>query len=120
MFEIPEQCLAEIRPSGDSFGVIQEGPFKGLQVTSCLGDQQAAGIGHGIFDIGEIKHTYGSGCFLLVNTGKELIINPNSGLLTTVFFQESAQSPIFYGLEVSPFVFLSALFRAQVNQEAKH
>jgi len=84
---IPHQMLPEIRPSSDPrfYGrTLSEGPF-GAEVPVCgdLGDQQAALFGQTCFSPGEAKNTYGTGSFLLLNTGADLVVS-KSGLLTTV------------------------------------
>ncbi|MGH7776699.1 MAG: glycerol kinase GlpK [Candidatus Dormibacterales bacterium] len=83
---IPAQMLPEIRPSSDSdlYGETgSDGPLGGaVPVCASLGDQQAAVFGQTCFNVGEAKNTYGTGNFLLLNTGKEAITS-KSGLLTT-------------------------------------
>jgi glycerol kinase len=86
---IPRQMLPQIRPSSDSafYGVTRtDGPV-GAEVPVCgdLGDQQAALFGQTCYDVGEAKNTYGTGCFMLLNTGPEPIPS-QSGLLTTVAY----------------------------------
>ena len=89
-FGIPRQMLPEIKPSSHptSFGVTHdEGPLGGrVPVTGILGDQQAAMVGQVCLDAGEAKNTYGTGNFLLLNTG-ENIVRSGNGLLTTVCYQ---------------------------------
>jgi len=99
-FGIPQECLPEILPSSADFGVIKSGPLKGVSVGALIGDQHAACLGHGIFNPGEVKHTYGTGCFLMMNIGKKPIINTDSGLLCTILFQLGSQEPL-YALEGS-------------------
>lgn len=83
--DIPKKILPEIKPSSDkqTYGTVEKGP-KGLNAPVCgdLGDQQAALFGQTCFEPGEVKNTYGTGCFALVNTGENLIRSDN-GLLTT-------------------------------------
>ena len=84
---IPQNILPQIRPSSDSkiYGFTKEkGPFADkIPVCGCLGDQQAALFGQNCTSKGEAKNTYGTGCFLLVNTGQK-IVRSHHGLLTTV------------------------------------
>jgi glycerol kinase len=85
--------------SCDDFGIISDGPLKGIRVAAVLGDQQAAALGHAALEVGDVKHTYGTGCFLMMNTGPKPAFRENSGLLTTVLFQ-LGKDEIYYGLEV--------------------
>ena len=88
-FRIPRQMLPEIRPSSDTDGyghTHANGPFAGeVAMAGDLGDQQAAAFGQACYDVGDAKNTYGTGNFLLLNTGAEAIRSP-SGLLTTVAY----------------------------------
>jgi len=93
---IPRQMLPEIRPSSDP-GIY--GHWNGVPVCGDLGDQQAATVGQTCFEPGEAKNTYGTGCFMLMNTGAE-IVPSKSGLLTTVAYQFGA-APAVYALEGS-------------------
>ena len=100
---IPRAMLPNIRPSSDpeTYGTtMNDGPF-GAAVPVCgdLGDQQAALYGQTCFDPGEAKNTYGTGCFLLQNTGTD-IVPSRSGLLTTVGYRIGA-GPAVYALEGS-------------------
>lgn len=100
---IPETMLPEIKPSIDSrtWGTtLKTGPFKGcIPVCGALGDQQAALFGQTCFSKGEAKNTYGTGCFLLLNTG-ETAVASSHGLLTTVGYQINNE-PASYCLEGS-------------------
>ncbi|NGN95784.1 glycerol kinase GlpK [Nocardioides sp. KC13] len=102
-FDIPRQMLPEIRPSSEpkAYGTtLAHGPLKGeIPITGILGDQQAAMVGQVCLDAGEAKNTYGTGNFLLLNTGQELVRSEN-GLLTTVCYQFGDQPPT-YALEGS-------------------
>src|SRR5882762_6711644 len=103
LFSIPRSMLPAVRPSSDSnfYGMTQRtGPFKG-EVPLCadLGDQQAATVGQVCFAPGEAKNTYGTGNFMLLNTGEELVRSHN-GLLTTVCYRFGDQKPV-YALEGS-------------------
>ncbi len=98
---IPIQMLPEIRPSSQVYGYTQaDGPFGGeIPVSGDLGDQQAATVGQTCFDPGEAKNTYGTGCFMILNTGEERVISRN-GLLTTLCYQFEGENPV-YALEGS-------------------
>lgn len=100
-FGVPVACLPEVRPSSDeaTYGYTDPDGFLGaaVPVTAALGDQQAALFGQACFDPGEAKNTYGTGSFLLLNTGSEAVTSDH-GLLTTVAFQASGERPT-YALE---------------------
>ncbi|MGC9347231.1 MAG: glycerol kinase GlpK [Anaerolineae bacterium] len=100
---IPESMLPTIRPSSAArpYGFTREdGPFgESLPVTGDLGDQQAALVGQTCFSPGEAKNTYGTGCFMLLNTGTE-IVPSERGLLTTLGYRFGDEEPV-YALEGS-------------------
>jgi glycerol kinase len=102
-FGIPRQMLPEIRPSSDptTYGVASRpGPLGGeVPLTGDLGDQQAATVGQVCFAPGEAKNTYGTGNFMLLNTGTELVRSEN-GLLTTVCYKFGDAAAV-YALEGS-------------------
>jgi glycerol kinase len=102
-FGVPRAMLPQIRPSSspEPYGVtLRAGPLYGeVPLTGDLGDQQAATVGQVCFAVGEAKNTYGTGNFLLLNTGTELI-RSKSGLLTTVAYQLGDQ-PVTFALEGS-------------------
>ncbi|MGN6598318.1 MAG: glycerol kinase GlpK [Actinomycetales bacterium] len=100
-FNIPRQMLPEIRPSSDprGYGEIKRGPLAGVPLTGDLGDQQAATVGQVCFSPGEAKNTYGTGNFMLLNTGNEVVRSKN-GLLTTVCYKFGDDAPV-YALEGS-------------------
>ncbi len=98
-FGIPPQVLPEIRSSSEVYGHVAQGPLKGVAVAGILGDQQAALVGQTCFRSGEVKNTYGTGCFLLMNTG-EKPVESKHGLLTTVAYKLGNQ-PARYALEGS-------------------
>jgi glycerol kinase len=98
-FEIPEAMLPRICPSSEILGSIREGPLKGVPVAGILGDQQAALFGQTCFKPGEAKNTYGTGCFLLMNTGRQ-VIESKCGLITTVACKVGPD-PAIYALEGS-------------------
>ncbi|HOR20177.1 MAG TPA: glycerol kinase GlpK [Brevefilum sp.] len=95
---IPRVMLPEIRPSSTIYGTAK-GVLSGVPVAGILGDQQAALFGQACYDPGEAKNTYGTGCFMLMNTGQEVVPSA-SGLLTTVGYQIGDQ-PVVYALEGS-------------------
>ncbi|GAB1688764.1 hypothetical protein KRM28CT15_05670 [Krasilnikovia sp. M28-CT-15] len=102
-FDIPRAMLPEIRPSSDPEGyghTLTGGPFGGeVALTGDLGDQQAATVGQVCFGVGQVKNTYGTGNFMLLNTGTEAV-RSRSGLLTTVCYQFGTDKPV-YALEGS-------------------
>jgi glycerol kinase len=98
-FGIPRAMLPEIRSSSGEFGRISEGELTGVPIAGILGDQQAATFGQAAFEPGDSKNTYGTGCFLLVNTGTELVHSRN-GLITTVAYRLGDEPPV-YALEGS-------------------
>jgi glycerol kinase len=98
-FGIPRRILPEIRSSSECYGTAALEPVAGVPIAGILGDQQAALAGQACFHAGEAKNTYGTGCFLLMNTGTE-IVQSRCGLLTTVAFR-LGQAPAFYALEGS-------------------
>ncbi len=85
-FSIPRQILPQIRSSSEVYGHIAQGPLKGVAIAGILGDQQAALVGQTCFRSGEAKNTYGTGCFLLMNTGAKPRESKH-GLLTTVAYK---------------------------------
>ncbi len=95
---VPESVLPEIVPSVGVLGY-GTGPLEGVPIGGVLGDQQAALFGQTCFDIGSAKNTYGTGNFMLLNTGTELVHSEN-GLLTTVGYQIGDEAPV-YALEGS-------------------
>jgi glycerol kinase len=102
-FGVPRGMLPEIKPSSnpDFYGTtLANGPVGGeVPLSGDLGDQQAATVGQVCFGVGEAKNTYGTGNFLLLNTGNELVRSKN-GLLTTVCYQFGSEAPV-YALEGS-------------------
>jgi len=98
-FAIPRQILPRICSSSEVYGAATLDAVAGVPVAGILGDQQAALVGQTCFQAGEAKNTYGTGCFLLLNTGRE-IVQSQHGLLTTVAFQLQGQ-PAHYALEGS-------------------
>lgn len=96
--DIPRACLPQIRSSSEVYGV-STGQASGAPVAAALGDQQAALFGQTCFEVGEGKCTYGTGAFLLLNTGQTPVAS-KSGLLTTVGYKIGA-APCVYALEGS-------------------
>ncbi len=98
---IPLSMLPEIRPSSQVYGyTLEDGPFGGkIPVAGDLGDQQAATVGQACFSPGEAKNTYGTGCFMILNTGTK-IVPSKSGLLTTLCYK-FGDEPAVYALEGS-------------------
>ncbi|HEY3888521.1 MAG TPA: glycerol kinase GlpK [Caulobacteraceae bacterium] len=96
---VPRAMLPEIRPSSEVYAEAATGVLEGVPVASALGDQQAALFGQTCFAPGEGKCTYGTGSFLLVNTGDE-VVHSRNGLLTTLGYQIGGQ-PAVYALEGS-------------------
>lgn len=96
---IPEAILPEIRSSSEVYASITAEPLAGVPLAGILGDQQAALVGQTCFEPGEAKNTYGTGCFMLLNTG-EKIVPSTHGLLTTVAYR-FGNEPAHYALEGS-------------------
>jgi|BioPla2DNA2_1021312.scaffolds.fasta_scaffold04555_1 glycerol kinase len=100
--EIPKSMLPEVKPSSCLYGYSDRTLFgEEIAIAGAAGDQQAALFGQCCFTRGEVKNTYGTGCFLLMNTGNEAIESKN-GLLTTI--AASTDSKVEYALEGSVFV----------------
>jgi glycerol kinase len=95
---VPRSMLPEIRPSSEVYGEAK-GTLAGIPVAGDLGDQQAATFGQAAYDVGDAKNTYGTGNFMLLNTGTEMVPS-KSGLLTTVGWKLGDQ-PAIYCLEGS-------------------
>ncbi len=92
---IPMSLLPEIRSSSEVYGYFRErGVFGGLPIAGILGDQQAATFGQACLTPGEAKNTYGTGNFLLLNTGNEPVLSEN-GLLTTVGYKIGDQDAVY-------------------------
>ncbi|WP_394277040.1 glycerol kinase GlpK [Luteococcus sp.] len=97
---IPMSMLPEIRSSAEVYGFgRKEGMLMDIPIAGILGDQQAATFGQACFEKGMAKNTYGTGCFMLMNTGEEPVPSKN-GLLTTVAYKIGDQKPV-YALEGS-------------------
>jgi glycerol kinase len=98
-FEIPRAMLPEVRSSSEIYGMATLNEIAGVPISGILGDQQAALVGQACFAPGEVKNTYGTGCFLLMNTGENMVPS-KFGLLTTVAYKLGA-APAHYALEGS-------------------
>lgn len=85
-FKIPPGVLPRIASSSEIYGEFADGPLKGVPIAGILGDQQAALVGQTCFCAGEAKNTYGTGCFLLMNTGNRPVSSV-AGLITTVAYK---------------------------------
>ncbi|XP_071638145.1 glycerol kinase 3 [Temnothorax longispinosus] len=99
-FKIPPEILPQIRSSSEIYGYIQDELLQGVPISGCLGDQQSALVGQMCLQQGQAKSTYGTGCFLLYNTGTA-IVDSSHGLLTTVAYQLGAHASPVYALEGS-------------------
>ncbi len=101
-FRIPKSMLPEVKPSSCIYGKTDKALLGGeIIISGAAGDQQAALFGQCCFDKGDVKNTYGTGCFLLMNTGTEAITSKN-GLVTTI--AASTENQVEYALEGSVFV----------------
>jgi glycerol kinase len=96
---IPMSMLPEIRSSSETYGQARGGVLDGVPLAGILGDQQAATFGQVCYDVGTAKNTYGTGNFMLLNTGEEKVPSKN-GLLTTVCYKIGNARPV-YALEGS-------------------
>jgi glycerol kinase len=91
---VPMSMLPEIRASSEVYGEVKTGAFTGVAIAGDLGDQQAATFGQTCFDVGNAKNTYGTGNFMLINTGTE-VVDSKSGLLTTVGYKIGDDDAIY-------------------------
>lgn len=102
LFNIPRSMLPEVKPSGYVYGHTDTGVLGGaIPIAGAAGDQQAALFGQCCFEPGQVKNTYGTGCFLLMNTG-DSAISSGHGLLTTI--AAGTDGRVEYALEGSVFV----------------
>jgi glycerol kinase len=100
LFGAEQWMLPAIRSSAEVYGqVVGEGPWAGVPLAACAGDQQAALVGHRCLRTGEAKNTYGTGCFLLFHTGAKPVVSRH-GLVTTVAYQVGPHGAPAYALEV--------------------
>ena len=98
ILRIPRVILPEIRSSSEHYGELKRTSLAGVAISGILGDQHAALVGQTCFKPGQVKNTYGTGCFLLMNTGDIKV--SKHGLLTTVAYQFGKAKPV-YALEGS-------------------
>nr|XP_041574468.1 glycerol kinase isoform X2 [Taeniopygia guttata] len=99
-FDIPMEILPTVRSSSEIYGVMDSGALTGVPISGCLGDQHAALVGQMCFKDGQAKNTYGTGCFLLCNTGQKSVFSEH-GLITTIAYKMGRDNPAFYALEGS-------------------
>lgn len=108
LLAVPAQILPEVRESSEIYGYTSESLFAGhkIPIGSAVGDQQAALFGQACFEVGEVKNTYGTGCFMLMNTGGKPVKSEH-GLITTITW--GLNGKVEYALEGSVFVAGSAV-----------
>jgi glycerol kinase len=105
LFEVPMSLLAEIRPSSSRLATTKgmRSLPDGIPISGVAGDQQAALFGQACFQPGAVKCTFGTGSFILMNTGEQRV-HSSEGLLTTVAWQLGADQPMTYALEGGAFI----------------
>ncbi len=104
LFDIPVSMMPEVRPSSGYFGTTSHpGVLNGIDIRGVAGDQQAALFGQCCFEPGQAKNTYGTGCFMLMNTGDRAVSSHN-GLVTTIAASAPGCDHIEYALEGSVFI----------------
>ena len=103
LFRIPRHLLAEVYPSGHVFTTLTSGVLRGLPITAVAGDQQAALFGQLCLQAGQAKNTYGTGGFLMLNTGQQRVTSRH-GLLTTLACRSPNDDKASYALEGSVFI----------------
>ena len=118
-FDVPKYILPEVLPSSNVYGYALslskiDKYFENIPIASLIGDQQAALFGQCCFDLGDCKSTYGTGCFILMNT-KDKIIKSQKGLLTTIAW--GLNGKVEYALEGSVFVSGSVIQWLRDNME---
>ena len=102
IFKVPAATLPTVKDCADDYGIIASNIIGGnIPIRGVAGDQQSALIGQGCFQVGELKSTYGTGCFIVTNTGDEIIESSNN-LLTTIGYRLAGKTT--YALEGSIFV----------------
>lgn len=108
LLDIPKSMLPEVRQSSEVYGYTDEKQFFGYRIplAGAAGDQQAALFGQACYEVGAVKNTYGTGCFVLMNTGEEPIKSAH-GLITTIAW--GMDGKVTYALEGSIFVAGSAI-----------
>lgn len=107
-FGVDPSCLPTIKSSAEIYGSVQEGALTGVDIGGIVGDQQAALVGQKCLSPGEAKNTYGTGAFLLYNTGNK-VVNSDNGLLSTIAYQAGPDVQPMYALEGSIAVAGSAI-----------
>ena len=112
LFNVPASVLPEVKDCADDFGITTSEIFDhALPITGVAGDQQAAAFGQAVFEPGAIKSTYGTGCFVLVNTGETALASKNK-LLTTIGYRLNGK--VTYALEGS--IFIAGACRAMATR----
>lgn len=99
-FGIDMDILPEIKSSSEVYGKVSHGALNGVEIAGIVGDQMAALVGNKCFQPGEAKNTYGTGAFLLYNTGEKVVSSKN-GLLSTIAYKAGPHAPVHYALEGS-------------------
>lgn len=107
-FDLKSSILPRIVSSSEVYGKIKGGPLDGIPVAGMIGDQQAALVGNKCLSKGEAKNTYGTGSFVLFNTGTDVVRSEN-GLISTLAYQLGPGAPAHYALEGSIAVAGSAI-----------
>lgn len=115
VFDIPESVLPEVRDCNAQFGLLDQSLLgANIPITGVIGDQQAAAVGQGCIEPGSIKSTYGTGCFVLLNTGEQQVHSQHR-LLSTLAYQVSSE--VCYALEGS--IFVAGAATGWLRQELK-
>ncbi|XP_054643105.1 glycerol kinase-like isoform X2 [Dunckerocampus dactyliophorus] len=99
-FDISMEILPKVKSSSEIYGLMKTSKLEGVPISGCLGDQSAALVGQMCFQEGQTKNTYGTGCFMLRNTGHKPVLSEH-GLLTTVAYKLGKDQPACYALEGS-------------------
>ncbi|XP_061923764.1 glycerol kinase-like isoform X1 [Entelurus aequoreus] len=99
-FDISMEILPKVKSSSEIYGMMKTSNLEGVPISGCLGDQSAALVGQMCFQEGQTKNTYGTGCFMLRNTGHKPVLSEH-GLLTTVAYKLGKEQPACYALEGS-------------------
>ncbi|XP_072483536.1 glycerol kinase-like [Notamacropus eugenii] len=100
LFDVSMHILPDVRSSSEIYGLIKSETLEGVPLFGCLGDQSAALVGQMYFQDGEVKNTYGTGCFLPHNRGPKCVFS-EYGLPTTMVYQWGREKPVCYALEGS-------------------
>ena len=102
LFRVPREVLPDVVPTSGHVAEVTRAPLAGVQLTALAGDQQAATFGQACFEPGQVKSTYGTGCFLMLNSGGQAV-DSRARLLTTALWQLQDQA-LNYALEGSIFM----------------